>query len=486
MDLRPVDITRLSRLVLDALPVEVFIVDPADGQVLDVNEAACRTLGYSRQELLSFKASDIETVVPVHGAAQWAAHVEEIRRSGRHLILEGRHRRKDGSELPVVLSLDLVTIDEREVLMGAAIDVSESVQLRTQLANVESRAQAIVSAMPDLCFLVSRDGTYLDAFVRSDDMLAMPRSAFVGKKIAEVMSPDIAGKTCEGIERVLATGELFTFNYELPVDGQPHYWEARLVRRTPDEVLILCRDVTEVRLAEARLVESARLATLGELAASIAHEIKNPLASLLLTAASARKQLAEQQPSRERLAGQCERVEGTAKRIARIIRALGVFGRKPDSDPFVPVPARTLADDTLALCEQAFSSREVRLDLAIATDLIVECRPGQVVQVLLNLLTNSLDAVQSQPERWCRLEVRDEPGQVSFLVTDSGPGVPPEVHGRLMEPFFTTKELGKGTGLGLSISRRIAEEHGGTLSLETASLNTCFRLSLPKARPRVG
>ena len=111
---------------------------------------------------------------------------------------------------------------------------------------------------------------------------------------------------------------------------------------------------------------------------------------------------------------------------------------------------------------------------------MISCREVQICQVLLNLLQNAYDElVDWEGDRWVKLDVTYCPGWVVFSVSDSGPGIAAENRGHIMEPFFTTKPVGTGIGLGLSISRSIALEHGGTLEVDEASLQTCFRLTLP-------
>jgi signal transduction histidine kinase len=115
--------------------------------------------------------------------------------------------------------------------------------------------------------------------------------------------------------------------------------------------------------------------------------------------------------------------------------------------------------------------------------LSISCREVQIAQVLLNLLENAFDAVmEQQGEKWIRIEVAVQAGSVVLSVIDSGPGIPPELKTRIMEPFFTTKEVGKGTGLGLSLSRAIVEEHGGKLELTEEAGHTCFSFRLPLAQ----
>ena len=135
----------------------------------------------------------------------------------------------------------------------------------------------------------------------------------------------------------------------------------------------------------------------------------------------------------------------------------------------------------MELCKERFKHHSVNLLLpSIDPALCVSCREVQIAQVLVNLLQNAFDAVmEHEGERWIRLDVRVQDGAVVFSVIDSGPGVPPELKARIMEPFFTTKEVGKGTGLGLSLSRTIIQEHRGNLELTEEAGHTCFSFDLP-------
>ncbi|HET6283919.1 MAG TPA: ATP-binding protein, partial [Polyangia bacterium] len=117
----------------------------------------------------------------------------------------------------------------------------------------------------------------------------------------------------------------------------------------------------------------------------------------------------------------------------------------------------------------------------IPEHLFVHCRSIQISQILLNLLSNAHDAVEKSAAPWVRISVDAEGAQVRIAVIDSGPGVSPALEPRIMEPFFTTKEVGKGTGLGLSVSKGIAESHGGRLSYDRSSAHTRFVLTLPRA-----
>jgi C4-dicarboxylate-specific signal transduction histidine kinase len=134
------------------------------------------------------------------------------------------------------------------------------------------------------------------------------------------------------------------------------------------------------------------------------------------------------------------------------------------------------------LCAQRFRSHEIALRVAaISPELLVSCRTVQISQILLNLLSNAHDAVEGTASSVVEIAVDADERHVRIAVLDSGPGVPQHLVPRVMEPFFTTKEVGKGTGLGLSVSRGIAEAHRGSLAYAPRDGRTCFVLTLPRA-----
>jgi PAS domain S-box-containing protein len=250
------------------------------------------------------------------------------------------------------------------------------------------------------------------------------------------------------------------------------------------------RDITERRRAEAQieqhralLVSSARLSTLGAMASGIAHEIGNPLTIIHATASDLMTALeGGEQVTPESLGQGLARIRQTANRITTIVKSMRALAREGAQDERRSTRVARIADDALGICRDSFRMGSVDLRLPeIDPALSILCREVQIAQVLLNLLQNAYDAAMDGPgPKWVRLDVEARDAWVVFSVTDSGPGVPIHVRHRIMEPFFTTKEVGKGTGLGLSISRSVVEEHGGELGFTEKDGNTCFYFRLPR------
>ena len=230
-----------------------------------------------------------------------------------------------------------------------------------------------------------------------------------------------------------------------------------------------------------KMIEASRLSSLGEMAGSIAHEINNPLEIISGKVENLKIKLESGKATPEYITGFIAVMEETVHRIAEIIRGMQTAVRGGEGDPFETVDIKNVIDMTLPLCKGRLKRAGVKLRLNCDASIRIRARRVQLSQVLVNLINNASDAVQELPEKWVEVRTELDDQKFRLIVTDSGAGISPEVAQKLMEPFFTTKEVGKGTGLGLSISKGIAEAHGGTLSLQADCPNTQFVLELPLA-----
>lgn len=253
--------------------------------------------------------------------------------------------------------------------------------------------------------------------------------------------------------------------------------------------LAVVEDVTQKREKERqlkeqedRIITSSRLASLGEMAAGIAHEINNPLAIINGHLGVLRRLLSMRGLSGDlEVQKRVEVVETTVHRIAKIVKGLRTYSRESDQGEKEWVRVDTIVEDTLAFCSDKFRNEGVELIARVEPQIQVLVRPYQISQVLLNLLNNALDAVQVVSSgRRVEVEARAAQTGVEIMVTDNGPGVSPFIRDKIMEPFFTTKEVGKGVGLGLSISEGIIRSHDGRFYLDEQSKQTRFVIWLPQ------
>lgn len=232
------------------------------------------------------------------------------------------------------------------------------------------------------------------------------------------------------------------------------------------------------------LAHSAKMSALGEMAGGIAHEINSPLAIITVHANQVERLCTRGALTPDFITREAQLIARTAKRIGDIIKGLRAFAREGSNDPFEPAAVNTIINDALVLCQTRFRNHDVDLQVPdVPDELTIRCRSVQITQVLLNLLANAYDAVVDLKDKWVRVEVEEEGDHLRIMVTDSGTGIAPQIQDKIMQPFFTTKEVGRGTGLGLSISKGIVEAHKGTLQFDDAHPNTRFVVTLPKRAP---
>jgi C4-dicarboxylate-specific signal transduction histidine kinase len=237
----------------------------------------------------------------------------------------------------------------------------------------------------------------------------------------------------------------------------------------------------ELDFQRMQMVNSSRLASLGEVSAGIAHEINNPLAIIQGKAELLMKTIPADSIQRNHV----EKIILMVRRISTIVKGLRTFARDGSKDPMRPFQLQPFLNDLKDLCHARIVNSNIQLSVECAPDLLGYGREVQVSQVLINLLNNSMDAIQDLPEKWIRLEVFNRDRTLVFALTDSGHGIPSEIREKIMEPFFTTKPIGQGTGMGLSISIGICRDHGGDLQYISESSHTRFEVILPQPQAQI-
>ncbi len=230
------------------------------------------------------------------------------------------------------------------------------------------------------------------------------------------------------------------------------------------------------------LVETSKLAALGEMAGGIAHEINTPLGAILLRASQIKRMLEKSPESLEKVIEFSDVIISICQKIESIIKGLRHFARSSEKDPFTKNKIIDIINDTIALCAARMQENNVEIMIeGNFNDLEIDCRPTQISQVLLNLLSNAQHALSNLTEnKWIKISLTVEEEFIQIKIIDNGAGIPENIANKIFQPFFTTKEIGVGTGLGLSISRGIINDHGGDLFLDRKENNTVFVIKLPK------
>tara|TARA_B110001454_G_scaffold219156_1_gene250497 strand:- start:24026 stop:25714 length:1689 start_codon:yes stop_codon:yes gene_type:complete len=282
--------------------------------------------------------------------------------------------------------------------------------------------------------------------------------------------------------------------------GQKTFWVV-LKKLHENKIMILSLDIDEKRSNERKiaeqnikLIESSKMASLGEMSSGIAHEINNPLTIIQ----GSTRQLSRLGPSLpENIRSDVDRLTSKIDlmtiRITKIIKGLRSFAREGSHDPFDYVSAKQIIDETLFICESRFKNSNIDVKKNYNTDAFILCRAVQISQVLLNILNNAYDAIVEKRNLYQNAEYHSVDfieintlvtnQQFTIVITDTGKGIEKESQEKILNPFFTTKSVGKGTGLGLSISKSIMEEHQGTLKFNFDAPQTQVNLIFNKFTP---
>lgn len=231
---------------------------------------------------------------------------------------------------------------------------------------------------------------------------------------------------------------------------------------------------------------TANLASLGEVAGGIAHEINNPLMIISGSAMIIEKALNKETIDREKVTKHTSTIRKTSKRAAVIIKGLKTLSRDGEFDPKETCTLGEIFEEVLTFLSSKMRNQEIELQFNDQNQILnrpVSLYRVQFSQVILNLVKNSIEAIDEMApkDKWIRIEVEENSkSELVLSISDSGPGIPEAIQQKMFTPFFTTKPLGVGTGLGLPLCFSIIEKSGGSLAYDNTSSNTIFRITFPK------
>ena len=477
------------RTIMEQAADAVFMHDET-GRILDANRRACQSLGYTREELLSMSIGEIDPEAIQSGKHEsWGRIL-----AGESFTFESHQRRKDGSALPVEVTLGPVQLPSGTAVMGIVRDITQRQRAAEALRESEERFReqaALLDAANDAIYVRALDQTVTYWNAGAERLYGWSRAEALGRKITELGDQDPAAFAAAHVvllERGNWSGELKKTSKE----GQERLVFCRwtLLRDglgRPKDVLAINTDITERKQLEAQYLRAQRMEGIGSLAGGIAHDLNNILTPILMTAPLLRETVGDPE-CREML----NTVEACAQRGADIIRQLLTFARgRPGVR--VPLPVRHLLREMDTIIRETFP-RNIRLSVAVRAELwSVLGDATQIHQALMNLCLNARDAMPeggtltlaaenlALDETFAALAFDAKPGAyVCLSVSDTGTGIPREDLDRIFDPFFTTKEVGKGTGLGLPTVLGIVRGHGGFVRVDSrVGLGTRFELCLP-------
>ena len=472
------------RSAIEQAPDAVFVAD-LQGRYTEVNSAACRMLGYAREQLIG---KTIMELIPPEDLARLAATRAQLLKPGEVQVSEWTLLRADGVRLPVEVSAK-IHADGR--WQAFARDISERKRMVEVAVRTLRELETVLDTIPDpVAVRVGDNFEYVNrallrvlGYGEAREMLRRP--------VLDSVHPDDRSLAVAWMERVNQTGRAQPMEVRLLAkDGSSVPLELAaslgLSYRGRPAALLVAHDRREWKRLEAALGERDRLATVGTLAAGVGHEINNPLQNITMTLELLREELiamSAEVPARrvERLLELADDARLGAQRIAKIVRGLDTFARGEREEAAV-LDLHTVLDLSISL-----TGNQLRHHVQLHTDLratpLVFCDESRLAQVFINLLTNAAQAMADRPAERNVLRVcswTDERGRAVVEIGDNGPGMTDEVRARVFEPFFTTKPVGEGSGLGLAIAHSIVTSFGGELSCASElGVGSTFLVRLP-------
>ncbi|MFO0676167.1 MAG: PAS domain S-box protein [Polyangiaceae bacterium] len=487
------ELDALARELLDAVPAGIVHV-ALDGSILRANERACRLLGYSFDALSSRFTRDWEPETILEDGSKCRNEdypVVQALATGE--VPPPRTigvRRPEGDWVWAVFSARPIRDPETGLTTSAVVafvDTTEKRQVDTALLVSEARLRSVLESAPDYILTADLDGTIL--FLNRS---VPPYSVkdFIGRSIYDQVAPEEVAKVRDAVHRVVTTGAVVSYETRPNSALGDFVFHVQVgAVRTDGKIVgitFATRDLTEHRRLQLRLSIADRMASIGQLAAGVAHEINNPLTYVMASLEQIRRSLVTS-GAVDAVASQLAAAEEGLARIRSVVRDLSSFSRSNAGERGILEVVPVLESAIRMAHAELATSTTVTRDYGPAPHVFAnEARLGQV---FLNLVVNAAQAMSERRDRPHELHVATrtgEHGECVVVVRDTGAGIPEDLRKTIFDPFVTTKPPGVGTGLGLSICRDILTSLGGSISVEsTLDVGTTFTVVLPPIDPEL-
>ncbi len=466
--------------LFETLQEGVYFSTP-EGRLLDGNTALVQVLGYeNKEDLLSLDPRALNSdpnQSPVLGRT--ADDQGGVRT--REIML----RRQNGT-FGIFLDTSRAVWDAGGKIVryqGTLVDVTERREMEKALRGQEEFQRYLLESFPDLILVMDLNGRYSFVSSRIHDLRGYKPEDLLGKRVEEEQdySPELFA-----LYRDLITGRKMFGSCDYSARHRDGSWRTMRASASPlfdaenklSGAIVSVRDITVEKKLEQQIIQSERLAAMGQMIGGFAHELNNPLTSIL-----GMSELLQEGEAPEVVRKQMVVLQQQARRAAEIVQNLMYFSRPPAPGK-TPIDLGELVQRTLHL--HAYSLRKSNITVDFLKETSVPAVSGdahQLMQVFLNLILNSEQAMREVRDRGTlRIRIEKQEKSVSVIFQDDGPGISPDILPNIFDPFYTTKRPGRGTGLGLSISKAILREHNGNVEATSGpGGGALFTVTLPVA-----
>ena len=454
---------RLSAIINTT--VDGIIVIDGRGRVESLNPAAERLFGYAESEVVG---RNVSMLMPSPFHEEHDQYLERYQTTGRAAIIGTgrgvRGKRKDGTIFPLHLSVGEMLIEGERKFTGVLHDLTSRVELEERLRASEAKWRAVIDSAIDGIIVINTRGA-IEAFnPAAARMFGYGEDEVIGKNVKVLMPAPYHEQHDGYLSRYLTTGDPKIIGSGREVTGLRkdgstfplHLSVGETVMEGEHRFTGILHDLTARVALEERLREQSALAKLGEMAAVIAHEVKNPLAGIRGVVQVIGRRL----PADSTDATMMKEIVSRIDSLDGLMKDLLLFARPPKPQR-QPTEISALVQVTADLLRRDQSLAGVRIDIS-GTARPITIDPEMIKMVIQNLLINGAHAMQSVGT--IRVEIATVADQCSIAVSDTGPGISADVRDKIFAPFFTTKS--RGTGLGLPTAKRFVEAHHGEIVVD--------------------
>ena len=485
--------------LVDTANAPIFGID-AQGKVNEWNQQAANITGFNKMEVMGLDL--VADFITDDYKASVGEVLERALRGEETANYEFPLFTKSGNRVDVLLNSTTRRDASGRIIgvVGVGQDITELKKVLAEQASIANEMTQLVDTANAPIFGIDAQGKVNEWNQQAANITGFNKMEVMGLDlVADFIKDNYKASVGEVLEKALKGEE--TANYEFPLFTKSGDRVDILLNSTTRRDASGCivgvvgvgQDITELnqvrveqeterKLAAAQIIQSSKLATLGEMATSVAHELNQPLNVIRMAAGNSRRKIFKGIIDPQYLNDKLERIEGQTARAAAIIDHMRMFGREAKESP-EPIDPRNIVINALDLMGE-----QLRLaGIEIVTEFAENCtsilgHSIQMEQVILNLLTNARDAmVEAAGEAKITLKVFQVDDFIHITSEDTGSGIPDDVLSRIFEPFYTTKEMGKGTGLGLSVSYGIVRDMNGTIFAENIHNGARFTITLPTA-----
>jgi PAS domain S-box-containing protein len=457
-----------ARTLSNSLGLGVFVVDAETREIVDVNPAAVKQTGLSKEQIIgkvchNFVCLANKEICPVLDLGRTVDFSE-------HVLLTA-----SDEPLPILKSAVPITRQGRKYLLESFVNIKMQKQMEAELSKQKELIERILLTTPNAVLVLDRDLKVILANRTFCETFRLDSSQVEGKHLGDIL---YIAELHDSISQVLAgkhSRQRVEFRHKV-ADKERILVAEILTMKEKEEVLAIISDVTEEREQLEKLYLADRLVSVGEMASGIAHELNNPLTGVIGFSG-----LLLESKLPQDVAGDIATINKEAKRAAAVIKNLLTFARKHTPRRQV-CQVNSIIEDVVRLRAYEHGVNNIQVDVQLDPNLPeIITDYYQMQQVFLNIVLNAESAmIETNNGGTLTIATEKVSKSVRITFTDDGPGIPEPILKRIFDPFYTTKEVGKGTGLGLSICHGIVTSHNGTIYAENGqSKGATFVVELP-------